>query len=346
MNAWLQFLRQHGAYFDNNQPAQIAGFDGRPDGQAPKGFVAPLTDLGLISASGEDAANFLHSQLTNDIEHLDASQARLAGYCSPKGRLLATLLLWKAGDAILLEVPRQILPALHKRLQMFVLRAKAKLIDASDEQVVLGIGGQAAADSLKTWFPILPETPLTKVESEAGILIRFTDAFGSSRFQWITNIATAERAFSQLSENLTPVGPHIWRLAEIHAGIPQITQTTQEQFVPQMINFEVIGGVNFKKGCYPGQEIVARSQYLGKLKRRMLPASTQTTDVQAGMEVFSSEEPEQPCGMVVNAERSLEGGSDCLVEIKLASTSSGSIHLGAVDGPQLTLGTLPYSLPA
>jgi tRNA-modifying protein YgfZ len=346
MNAWLQFLARNGAHIDDNS-AQVTGFEGSPNlTELPRGFVAPLSDLGLIAATGEEAAHFLHNQITNDVEHLGTQEARLAGYCSPKGRLLATFLMWKSADAIMLQLPRQIQPAVQKRLQMFVLRAKVKLNDVTDSHAVLGLGGEACTDALAPWFPSIPGEPFAKMESEAGTLVRVADAFGQPRYQWIAPLATAEQAWPELMKKLTPVGTALWRLTDIHAGMPQITQATQEQFVPQMINFELIGGVNFKKGCYPGQEIVARSQYLGKLKRRMLLASLDTNTATAGMEVFSSEDPDQPCGMVVNAERNFDGGTDCLVELKIAATEGGSIHLGSAQGPVLAFGTLPYPLPA
>lgn len=332
---------------DAVDPSQINAFNGsQVHTELPRGYIAPLNDVGLISATGDDAANFLHNQLTNDVEHLGLQEARLAGYCSPKGRLLATFLMWKTGDTIMLQLSRQIQATVQKRLQMFVLRAKAKLVDVSDSHAILGIGGQAAAGVLQKWFPELPATPFAKSDSPAGTLIRVTDAFGEPRYQWIASIETAQQAWPELVKVLTPVGTPLWRLTDIHAGMPHITQATQEQFVPQMINFELIGGVNFKKGCYPGQEIVARSQYLGKLKRRMLLATVDTTAAAAGMEIFSSADPEQPCGMIVNAERNLQGGTDCLVEIKMAATEEGSIHLDSAQGAALKFGTLPYALPA
>lgn len=346
MNAWLQFLARNGAHIDEGS-AQVTGFDSSQTlNELPRGFVAPLADLGLIAATGDDAASFLHNQLTNDVEHLGAQEARLAGYCSPKGRLLATLLMWKSSDAILLQLPRQIQPAVQKRLQMFVLRSKAKLNDVTDGHAILGLGGPPAAEVLSQWFPLLPGAPFAKADTDAGSLIRVADAFGEPRYQWIAPLAVAEQAWPELMKKLTPVGTQVWRLTDIHAGMPQITQPTQEQFVPQMVNFELIGGVNFKKGCYPGQEIVARSQYLGKLKRRMLLATLESNAAAAGMEVFSSADPDQPCGMVVNAERNLHGGADCLVELKIAATEDGSIHLGSAQGPVLKFGTLPYPLPA
>jgi folate-binding protein YgfZ len=147
-----------------------------------------------------------------------------------------------------------------------------------------------------------------------------------------------------LTQALTPVGTGAWRLAEINAGVPRITQPTQERFVPQMINYELIGGVNFRKGCYPGQEVVARSQYLGKLKRRMVLAAIASPDAKDGMEVFSSADPDQPCGMIVNAESNSSGGMDCLVEIKLAALQDGTVHAGSAGGPALRFGELPYAL--
>jgi folate-binding protein YgfZ len=349
MNTWLQFLTQQGAQLQATNAPEIVGFDhnGTHPGPATDltAFVAPLTDLGLIAATGEEAATFLHNQLTNDVEHLGSADARLAGYCSPKGRLLATFLMWKSADAIMLQMPRQIQPAVQKRLQMFVLRTKAKLADQSDDYVALGLAGEPASAVLAQWFPTLPTAPYSKVETAAGTLIRMPDAFNAPRYQWIASVDAARQAWPALTKALTPVGTQVWRLAEINAGIPQITQPTQERFVPQMVNFELIGGVNFKKGCYPGQEIVARSQYLGKLKRRMVLASVDTVEARPGMEVFSIVDPEQPCGMVVNAEPNSSGGSDCLVEVKLAALEVGTVHLGSAAGATLRFSPLPYRLP-
>lgn len=343
---WLRFLVQQGAHITDPAAPEIGWFgDTAASDTGVTNIVAPLTDLGLISVAGDDAASFLHNQLTNDVEHLGLAEARLAGYCSPKGRLLATILMWKSQDAVVLQLPRQIQGAVQKRLQMFVLRSKAKLTDASDNHVMLGLAGHAAATVLQQWFAALPPLPYAKADSENGTIIRMADISGEPRYQWITTIDVAKSAWPDLASGLRPVGTHAWRLTEIRAGIPHITQATQEQFVPQMVNFEAIGGVNFKKGCYPGQEIVARSQYLGKLKRRMMLATVTAANVRAGMEIFAGADPDQPCGMVVNAEPSAAGQADCLVEIKIASINDGTIHLGSPGGPVLQFKPLPYSLP-
>jgi folate-binding protein YgfZ len=338
MDAWLQFLERHGAQI-GEAPSSLSF--GKP-GSATDGFIAPLTDLGLIAATGDDAASFLHNQVTNDVEHLGPAEARLAGYCSPKGRLLATFLLWKADGAIMLALPREIQAAVQKRLQMFVLRAKVKLHDVGGKQVVLGLVGKAAADLLSRWFAELPTAPYGVAHSETGTLIRLADADDQPRFQWVARRELAEQVWPILAEALPAAGPQAWRLTEIRAGIPRIVQATQEQFVPQMVNFELIGGVNFRKGCYPGQEIVARSQYLGKLKRRMAAANVVADAAQPGMEVYSEADPGQPCGMIVNAERNAEGRFECLVEIKTATLDAGAIRLGSAQGPALQFTALPY----
>jgi folate-binding protein YgfZ len=345
LHDWQQFRTKQGARFTDEPIAQLTGFNEREaDSAPPRDYITVLHDFGLIAWSGEDAASFLHNQLTNDIENLGTAQARLAGYCTAKGRLLATMTVWRKDGDIVLQLPRQLQAAIQKSLQMFVLRAKAKARDATGEWVVLGLAGDTAAKTLQTWFPQLPQASFDKVDGDAGVLVRLPSDEAAPRFQWITSPTFAQQAWPQLTQALTPVGPQAWRLSDIRAGLPTVTQATQEQFVPQMINFELIGGVNFKKGCYPGQEIVARSQYLGKLKRRMLLATIDNADVMPGAEVFAADDPEQPCGMIVNAER-VNGRSECLVEIKVAATEAGSIHLGTAQGAQLHFKPMPYALP-
>lgn len=306
---------------------------------ARSGFLCPLTHLGVIRASGDDAANFLQNQLTNDVLGLDEATARLAGYCSPKGRLLATLMVWTSGADILLVLPRDLLAATLKRLQMFVLRSKVKLTDAGDEIALVGIAAPAGQLSP------LPGVAWQSIRSEGGTLIRMPDADGLQRALWAGPAHQAAAVWKGYAESLPCAPASLWRWTEILAGLPQVVEATREQFVPQMINFELVGGVNFRKGCYPGQEIVARSQYLGKLKRRALLAYCDDDLAAAGVEVYSSADPAQPCGMIANAERGPDGRIACLVEMKMELADT-AVHVGAADGPLLAFGELPYSLSA
>jgi folate-binding protein YgfZ len=317
--------------------------------QLAVGFVAPITEQGLIALDGEESSHFLHGQLTNDVEHLGSDEARLAAYCSPKGRMLASFLMWRSGSSILLQLPLEIQAAIQKRLSMFVLRAKTKLSDASalpGHQVVIGLGGALAEAVLQSWFEPLPARPYAKLEHPLGTLIRVADAFGAPRYQWLMSSAVAQTVLPELAQRLSVGDAHAWQLSAIHAGVPQIGKATQEQFVPQMVNFELLGGVNFKKGCYPGQEIVARSQYLGKLKRRTTLVTINDSAAVAGAEVYATADPEQPCGMIVNTAPNGRGGIDALVEMKLAAIEAASVRLGSASGAELAFHSMPYVLDA
>lgn len=311
-------------------PDFLSGTDSRNDRAAmPHGGVAMLRHLGVLSVSGPDAASFLHNQLTNDVLALPRGSLHLAGYCSAKGRLLATMIVCKTDDAVLLVTPRDLLPGLQKRLQMFVLRAKVALSDVSEQHRVIGIAA--------------PDPDSLSLSEAAGCYGSWPSAPGLHRGLWIGTLEQASALGERLSGRLATVDDSVWRWLDIRAGLPMVVEATREQFVPQMINFDLVGGVNFRKGCYPGQEVVARSQYLGKLKRRMRLASVQAPLAAAGMEVFSEADPGQPCGMVVNAERNPQGDWDLLVEIKL-DLANAPVHLGAPDAALLQFADLPYAL--
>jgi folate-binding protein YgfZ len=281
-----------------------------------------LSDWGVIRAQGADAATFLHSQLTQDFALLDREHARLAGFCTAKGRLLATMVGWRQGeDEILLALPVETLAATLKRLSMFVLRAKCKLSDASSEFAVYGLLGTPAA--------------------AAWALTRDGDAVqiglpGSGRALRVQPVgAPAPEGTSATAND--------WAWAETEAGVAWVRGATIEAFVPQMINFEVLGGVSFKKGCYPGQEIVARSQYRGTIKRRLQVFETDTAAA-IGQEVFHSADPEQPAGVVAGS-GSRDGRTLVAAEVKLGTLGEGSLHLGSAGGAVLQPRALPYEIP-
>jgi folate-binding protein YgfZ len=300
---------------------------------APQGALR-LADWGLIRAAGADARRFLHSQLTQDVENLPPGQARLAGWCSAKGRLLASFVLWRDGDDdVLLACSADLLPAVLKRLSMFVLRAKCKLSDASAERPLWGLAGAAAAQALGD---AAAAAPGSVQPTGAAQLVRLPDAVHAGRpvprWLWAGEGVPA----------LPALDADHWRGLEAASGVARIVAATSEQFVPQMINLEQVGGVHFQKGCYPGQEVVARSQFRGTLKRRAQLLRSPVA-LAPGQEVFHSADPGQPAGMVVNAGR-LPGAELALVELKLAALEGGALHAGAAAGPLLSLAALPYTI--
>ena len=292
---------------------------------APLQGIAPLTHLGVIRAHGADAASFLHGQLTQDFALLDSQHARLAAYCSAKGRMLASFIGFKTGpEEILLLCSKDLLPAMLKRLSMFVLRAKCKLTDATAEFALCGIAGDAAGN----------DAPWTLRNVDSAHLVQLYPAAGTPRALWIAPVGTALPAGAALSEA-------DWLWSEVASGIATLTLPVQEQFVPQMLNYESVGGVNFKKGCYPGQEVVARSQFRGTLKRRAYIAHADQP-LAVGAEVFAASDAEQPVGMVVQCAAAPAGGFDAIVSLQVASTEEAL----NVAGSALALQPLPYELLA
>ena len=313
------------------------------DSGATEGAVR-LAHTGLIRVRGADAASFLHGQLTNDFSQLGLSEARLAAFCSAKGRMLASFVGFKrAHDELWLACRTDLLDAALKRLRMFVLRSKAQLDDAGAAgMVVLGLAGDAAARRLREASAEAADlAPWThhRIEGDAS-LVRLPDAAGRARWLWAGPAEAAEALLAAL-----PALPlAAWDWLEVRSGIAPVQAATVEAFVPQMLNYELVGGVNFQKGCYPGQEVVARSQYRGTLKRRTVLVHGDAP-MQAGAEVFWSGDAGQPSGLVALAAPAPGGGHDALVEVKLAALDDGSLHLGAPDGPRLALQALPYPLP-
>jgi len=298
--------------------------------------AAPLAHWGVIRAQGADAAAFLHGQLTNDFALLDTSHARLAGYCSAKGRLLASFIGWKRSeDEVLLVCSADLLAPTLKRLSMFVLRAKCKLSDTSAQWRLLGLAGPSATALLSQ---AAPAAVWSKTEHEGADVIRLPDAAGTTRYLWAAPIEAAPPALPALDADA-------WRWGEVASGVVTIEAATVDQFVPQMLNYELLGGVDFKKGCYPGQEVVARSQYRGTIKRRTFLFESDGAAV-AGQDVFHSADPGQPAGKVANAVPRPSGteGSGLLAEIKLAAMNEGTLHLGSADGPLLRQIEMPYQV--
>lgn len=300
-----------------------------------------LAHWGLIEATGDDAASFLHGQLSQDVQHLGDAEARLAAYCNAKGRMLASLLLLRPqADRLWLACSADVLPATLKRLRMFVLRAKARLEDAGGSLALVGLTG----DSARAWLGADMPQAAWQVTQRGDARIVALPAGAAPAWLWIGPAQEADGVLAALPA----LSLDDWRWLEVQTGVPRIEAATVEQFVPQMVNLELIGGVNFKKGCYPGQEIVARSQYLGKLKRRMVRADVDAAGdapLAAGQEVFAASDPSQPAGMVVNAAPAPGGGYAALVEVKLAAWAAGDLHAGAAGGPLLRPARLPYAVP-
>ncbi|AUL15702.1 YgfZ/GcvT domain-containing protein [Bordetella bronchiseptica] len=322
----------------------------RADGSAQ---CAPLASLRVIGAAGADALAFLHGQLTQDVTGQPADHARLAGYCTAKGRLLATLVMWRAAAADESApvwqalVRADVAEAVLKRLSMFVLRAKARLAPVPAWAAGVQCAPAALAALQDAAGGALPAAPWQRAELPTGTWIGAPSADAQPRWWWIATEAQLEQA-GALAAHLGRASESAWQAADLAAGLPWIGAATQDVFIPQTVNLDLIGGVSFTKGCYPGQEVVARSHYRGTVKRRMAhgviaAAPADLPEPLAGQDIYDSARPDEPCGRVVDAARS-DGQLALLFETTLASLPDGDLRLLSAQGPRIALAPLPYEL--
>lgn len=298
--------------------------------------MVDLSHLGLIQVSGTDALTFLQGQVTNDVALLN-THSHYTGYCTAKGRLLALFLAYRAQDAFYLQLPKSILPSIAKRLQMYVLRSKVTIADVSEQCVRLGIAGQQATQVLAHISPRIPQSEGEVVAFDDGIMIKHAGAI--PRFELIMANENAEKVLATLRQYAQVASQNLWHLLEIEAGIAEITEANQEKFVPQMVNLDALGGINFKKGCYTGQEIVARTHYLGKVKRRTLLAHIDAAQApQVGDPLMIAQEA---VGTVVRVASHPNGGFTLLAEMHLESQENGTAMW---NGNALVFRPLPYAI--
>ena len=303
-------------------------------------IIAHLSHLSLLQIEGEDSLNFLQGQLTNDIRLLDGKQTQYAGYCTPKGRMLALFLAFAHAGHYHLLAPAAQTEALIKRLRMFILRSKVTIQEKPDV-ICLGLAGAQVESVLKVHFGEVPQQAHSMVTLNDVTLIRLP----SDHPMWLlfTAESMVEEVLNKLIPTCTPVGKAAWESLQIQAALPQVVPATQEAFVPQMLNLDVLNGISFKKGCYTGQEIVARTHYLGSVKRRMQRAYiASTTEVIAGDKITVAGS-DDAVGMVVNAAPALDGGTDVLVEIRLDHVSETQVV--ECHQQRLHFRPLPYQLP-
>ncbi len=320
---WQTFLDAQGAVTTEGTIRHFGNPAEELNAAANAEVLCELGQFGVLRVSGPDASSFLQNLLSNDLREVTATRAQYSSFNTAKGRMLATFLIWREGEDYLLQLPRSLTPSLQKKLSLYVLRAKVKITDASCEIILLGKTSE-------------PEGEILSVSENEGIK---TIRVGKTRIMLAAPAELAQNLWLKLAEKSKPSGGICWDWLNIRAGIPVILPQTQEQFVPQMANLDLIGGISFKKGCYPGQEIVARMHYLGKLKRRMYLAHI-NEKAQAGDALYADDDT-QACGMIANAAPAPSGGYDVLAVMQTENCDKAHLAQGAT----LSLEALPYPLP-
>ncbi len=339
--SWKQFLSDFGAEFDKGVVKNFGDplAEGRASSSA--GVICDLSHRGLIAVEGEEAFTFLQGQLTCDLNEVTPTRSRLGAWCSPKGRVLALFRVVHTESGVLLQLPASQIESTLSRLRMYVLRARVSLKEVSDELVRVGLAGDSAEGVIERLSGSALGAPDEVAAVGGGHLIRLHGSV--PRYQFIGDPNGAKNLWRAAVETLTPAGQHIWSLLEILSGVPEITQS--DEHLPQMINLDILKGLSFKKGCYVGQEIIARTHYLGRLKRRMYLIAAGSGDCPLpGASVVSATAGSEAGQIVTSARRSEANGFVALAVLRIDAAEAGALHLGSADGPRVELLSLPYSI--
>lgn len=338
MNGWIDYLTRTGACFNSGSQLLSVNF-GTPHADdnalANHAVAVPLVHLGLIRATGEEASAFLHKLLSNDLAGLVADTAQWTSLNTAQGRMLANFLLWRDGEALSLAASAELVPGLLKKLSFYILRAKVKLSLPEQERALIGLAGAAAGERLSRAALAMPEADMRLAVRNGWRMIRLNE----NLFILDVPADEAPATFETLLQSgFMAGGTASWQLAAIRAGLPRVTAATQEAFVAQMLNFEIIGGVSFTKGCYPGQEVIARAHYLGKPKRRLfrivLDQSASAAEIPVGAALYGPESGGgQAAGTIINF-APLPAGGEALAVIRTEfAHTNQAVRVGLPDGP-------------
>ncbi len=342
---WKDFLLNEGAEF--NDAGDCVSTFGNPKREMQVintgEVICDLSHFGLIGVSGDDAVTFLQGQFTNDINQVSNSRSQLSAYCNPKGRMFANLRIFKRENTFYIELPLELLETVLKRLRMFVLRAKVTIEAVSESLIRFGSSGNRISREFCDIIGVMPAEVDDCIEFGDYTIIRVPSLTPS--YEIHGQMEPMQKLWQQFNVDSAPVGAGAWQLLNIQAGVPVITTATSEAFVPQMTNLHLLGGISFTKGCYTGQEIVARMHYLGKLKKRMYHVRIETDDeVTAGEQLFvAASSSGQNTGTIVNAQRHGEGSYEALAVIQISDAEAGGLRLRDKNGPKIEVLELPYA---
>ena len=339
-NDWQASLIVQGANFINNIIVDFGNASEELANVSKQNTLCDLSHLALLAVEGEDAVSFLQGQVTNDVKLLEGSNAHLTAHCNPKGRVLALFLAFSLNGTINLQFNKILLAPILKRLKMYVMRSKVDINDLSESILKFGINGADAEQILSPLFSSLPTKNYALVSLDNVAIIKLPSINGHTRFEILSDAETAPALWNAIKEKCQLVGKPCWDWLDIQSGIPDVTQNTQEKFVPQMLNLDLINGINFKKGCYTGQEIIARTHYLGSVKRRTYLASiASNTSPETGDKLLDNKQND--IGQIVRVAANANNGFDVLAEMRIEAKNSGDIFWQT---SALSFQSLPYSL--
>ena len=341
---WQAFLQKQGASIENNRVVSFKNSGNKVNTDGQMTVLCDLSHYRLYKVSGTDAVAFLQGQLSNDINQVSEQHSQLSSYCSPKGRALALLRIFQIDNNYFISLPDEIADKTVNRLKMFVLRSDVVIDDVTEQFFHFGLAGSAAGESISAVFDFtsLPDETDQAIVSNGVSCQKLPGSL--NRYELFGPVEQAIESWTQLSESCVAEQESSWNLQRIQAGIPEILIETSEEFVPQMLNLQLINAVNFQKGCYPGQEIVARTKYLGKLKKRLyLIETNEESDISAGTDLYESGDNQQSVGKVVSIEPAGTNIQNGLAVLRISAVDNQPITLASKDGSAIKLLDMPYA---
>ncbi len=343
IESWLQFLKAEGAQFTGSTLSHFGQVVEERQHAFHQNVITDLSRLGLIKVSGKDAQTFLQGQFTNDVSQVTDTQSQLSAWCNAKGRVLINFLLFKYHDVYYLLLPDEHVLNTLKRLQLYVLRADVNLENAGEQLLRIGLSGERISSLLQE--QLFPPTEINQCVSADNILVIKIHGI-QPRYIMLSDFDHLKSFWqTATAKNIRLVGTSAWVLLDILSGIPKVLLETTESFVPQMLNLQAIGGINFKKGCYVGQEVVARMKYLGRLKRRLYLINIEAEfPPLPGELLFLTHNDSESIGKIVNAQPHPDGGIVALAVIMIEHADK-DLRLNSAEGFPIKLLELPYSLP-
>ncbi len=334
---WKAFLVENGAVFNNEELQSFANPELEKQISAQKLLLSNPTERGLIEVKGDDAESFLQNQLTNDIRNVTETHHQASAWCSPKGRIIANFRVFKNADAFYLSLSADLLEHVIKKLRMYVMMSKVTLEDVTDSLVHFSYAGEGADDHL---HEILGSEIVVgeSLQYKSLSILRLSGSL--ARFEIYGELDDAKTLWLQCKTDAIPVSGMGSHYLNIISGNPEITAASSEAWIPQMVNYIEVGGVDFKKGCYPGQEVVARLNYLGKTKRRMYHIEIDT-DILPNVGDSIKSEAETDAGKILNAVINADGKTEALAVLKIAEANNA---LALENNATITLLDLPYAV--
>ncbi|PKM45158.1 MAG: folate-binding protein [Gammaproteobacteria bacterium HGW-Gammaproteobacteria-1] len=346
LSEWQAFLQQAGATLADGRVEHFGAPDDERAAALQGDILVDLSHFGLLRVEGPDAVTFMQGQFTNDVRQVSAERSQLGGHPTPKGRLLNIFRLFQRDGAYYLRMPAPLVQPALERLRKYVLMSKVTLADAGDHLLRIGVSGPHVFARLAQELDRMPQAADEVAHGSGLTVVRV--AGPHPRAEVYGDAAAITALWQHLATIARPAGASAWALLDIRAGLPNLFPATVEAFVPQMVNLQLVNGVSFRKGCYTGQEVVARMQYLGTLKRRMYLAHTaEGTAPAPGTELHcSNSDSGQGAGKVVDAQPAPGGGVDLLVVAQVSLLENkDEVRIGDAAGGRLTFKSLPYAFP-